>query len=434
VFFESELTNDPVYVRAQTVLIRRLFYSSDAQIYSDLPGLPEIADAVVVPLGQATSTTALRDGQRYGVIEQRFAIIPEQSGTLLIPAISVTSSVRLDAGGRSRRSGVRIGTEPIPLEVLPIPPEYPAAHPWLPAENVFVSDEWMPPGASLQVGDPVDRVVHVRVAGNLSSIIPPVADSLPDQHFRQYPEPPTLEDDSGGLSVVGRRTQTYSLIATAPGSVTLPAVEVVWWDVAARAVRTSRVPPRRLQIDGTAPLQTAEPEPVAELLPTEDPDMQAALERDVRSEQLPWPGQDRRRGLWAALLAAIAVGAIWWAMIWQRARARATATHTGALARAEPSRRERWLELKAACRRDDPAAVHRALLAYLRVHFGTSLPEALRQFRALGNGPLLDRMNAGLYQPASQTGARGDEVLRAVRQLRRGHYRRSRDPLPALYD
>ena len=91
VFFESELTRDPVYVQAQTVLIRRLYYASGAQIYSDLPGMPEIPDAIVMPIGETTSTATIRDGQRYGVIEQRFAILPERSGELTIPAISVTS-------------------------------------------------------------------------------------------------------------------------------------------------------------------------------------------------------------------------------------------------------------------------------------------------------------------------------------------------------
>ena len=104
VFFESELTAEPVYVQAETILIRRLYYSNGVQIYSDLPGVPEIENAVVIPIGDTQSSSTLSDGQRYGVIEQRFAIFPESSGTLAIPAISVTSSVRLQSGGRTRRS------------------------------------------------------------------------------------------------------------------------------------------------------------------------------------------------------------------------------------------------------------------------------------------------------------------------------------------
>ncbi|TNF85785.1 MAG: hypothetical protein EP301_09975, partial [Gammaproteobacteria bacterium] len=37
VFFETELSTNPVYVQAETVLTRRLFYSQGVQIYSDLP-------------------------------------------------------------------------------------------------------------------------------------------------------------------------------------------------------------------------------------------------------------------------------------------------------------------------------------------------------------------------------------------------------------
>jgi hypothetical protein len=103
VFFEAELSRNPVYVQAQTILTRRLFYSQGVQIYSDLPGVPEVDSAVVIPLGETQSRSVIRGGQRYGVIEQKFALFPEQSGRLIIPSISVTSSVRLQTAGRTRR-------------------------------------------------------------------------------------------------------------------------------------------------------------------------------------------------------------------------------------------------------------------------------------------------------------------------------------------
>ena len=93
VFFETTAEPQRVYVQAQSVLTRKLYYTNGVQIYSDLPGAPEIADAVVIPLGATIPGTEVRDGRTYGVVEQRFAIFPERSGTLSIPEISVTSSI-----------------------------------------------------------------------------------------------------------------------------------------------------------------------------------------------------------------------------------------------------------------------------------------------------------------------------------------------------
>lgn len=434
-FFETELTTNPVYVRAQTVMIRRLYYSSAAHIYSDLPGFPEIADAVVTPLGQATSTTTVRDGQRYGVIEQRFAIFPEQSGTMTIPAVSMTSSVRLETAGRTRRSGVRIATDPVQLEVLPIPAEYPANQPWLPAENVLISEVWEPTSTHMEVGDPVRRVLRTRVAGNVSSIIPPLDPSLPESHFQSYPEPAELMDDADGARVNGSRVQSYDLIATAPGAVSIPAVEMVWWDVAGHQVRTSRAPARSLRITGTVPPQLPVDEPATAVdLPPAEPDS----ELDVRREQVPWPGPERRRALWLLLLGATAGIAALWVLGRVLGNWRAVAYDRSTPA-AGNSERARWRALRHACRQGDQAAMHRALLAYLRSHFAASVPEALSRFREHGHGELLQRLNAGLYQPAADAsgGARpvtGRELLRAVRDLRRHRTRRNSDPLPALYD
>ena len=136
VFFELEVTPEPVYVQAQLLFVRRLFYADGAQLYGDMPAPPEISDAIVESLGQASSTTATRQGRRYGVIEQRYAVFPERSGTITIPAAAVSGSIRLPSEfDMRRRTGVRVQSEVLEIKVLPIPMDYPAAAPWLPGAS-----------------------------------------------------------------------------------------------------------------------------------------------------------------------------------------------------------------------------------------------------------------------------------------------------------
>jgi len=423
VFFESDLSTDPVYVQAQTVLTRRLYYSSGAQIYSDLPGLPEIADAIVTPLGETSSTTTIRDGRRYGVIEQRFAILPERSGELTIPAISITSSVRLQLDGRTRRSGVRIATEPLTVEVLPIPATYPADHPWLPAEELELTERWSPPDTAVAVGDPLTRTLTARIRGNVSSAIPPLSPALPARNFRRYPEPPDLEDDTSGGSVRGRREERYAVMPTAPGELRLPPTEVVWFDVNARQVRTASTPGRGMSIRGSAVSTPAAAD--SRSAGGEAPD--GSVEPAAAGRQSgQWPAPASSFWWWLAGTVVLLGAALLMAF--------GPLTMPGAAA-STLARRRAWQTLKATCRRGGPVTMQRALLAYLQAHYGTSEAEARRQFRRDGYAGILNSLNAARYgdDPAALS---GNGVLEAVRELRRRSkvQQHQRDSLPALYD
>ena len=221
VFFENELSHETVYVQAQIVLTRRLLYSAGVQLYSDLPGAPDIANAVVLTLGETAAGTVQRNGQTYGSVEQRYAIFPEASGTLSIPGISVTASVRLVEGGRVSRKGVPVGTDTAIVEVLPVPDSYPANAPWIPAEEV-VLHQTLEPTAQVSVGDTLTHELLVHIKGNVGSIAPPLALGVADQEFRQYPEGPVINDDTNGRSVSGSRLQTTSLVPLTPGRLDLP--------------------------------------------------------------------------------------------------------------------------------------------------------------------------------------------------------------------
>lgn len=275
IFFESELTIDPVYVQAQTVLIRRLYYSNGVQIYSDLPGAPEVADAVVLQLGDSRSDRVVRDGRRYGVIEQRFAIFPETSGQLTIPSISVTSSVRLQSGGRTRRSGIRVSTEELNIAVLPIPPQYPAGEPWLPAESVAIDAQWSPESSDYEIGEPVSLQLRAVAVGNVGSAIPPLQPGVSEPAFKVYPEAASLEDNTSDEHVIGQRDQSFALIPAQPGEVSIPAVSLTWWDTLANQLRVSEIPSASVTLTGqlppTAPAMTADGSNLTET-PSSDPE------------------------------------------------------------------------------------------------------------------------------------------------------------------
>lgn len=469
VFFETEIQPNPVYVQSETVLTRRLFYSTSGgvQMYSEMPGAPEIADAVVLPLGQTRAYSTQRDGINYGVVEQRFAIIPERSGKLDIPTVSITSSIRLMKNGRVRRSGVQVTSEPVSLEVLPIPAEYPADQPWLAATNLRIVELWSPNPPAFNVGEPITRHIEARVTGNVASAIPPLTNSSENgtsNAFRQYPEPPELKDATTAANVEGSRSERISLLPTTPGYAEIPPVNVTWWDVNEQKVQVTNLPAQRVKITGTAPAIDPNTEPKDErdaVSPTAvaPPTLEVAPAPDA-----PWT----QILIWGAGVSGLLLVLGW---LWQRrnrSKPEAGAAHSSSpnLANTPLSRRQSLKALEQALA-GGPASMRQGLIQFAQHCLQDKLlsKATLRQNHtpnrmALGGGsaanrsissqqaiialqehkatqPILAQLNAALYGGGTANSQSNtpsaDAVLSAARAFSKPITQTKSAALPGLY-
>ena len=422
-FFTLDVSPNPVYVQAQAVLTRRLHYSSGVQFHSDFPGAPEIPDAVVLPLGEPVASQEVRDGERYGVLEQRYAIFPERSGQLRIPEASVASSVQFQSNGRLRRAGIRASAPETLIEVLPIPPAYPADQPWLPAREVTIEDAWEPSDATLNLGDAARRTLRVRAVGNAGSSIPPLKATLPEAFFKQYPEPVALNDASDPPQLIGSREQAYSVIPARPGTVLLPELRLTWWDTANRQVRIATAPARELRIAGTlpagAPAAEAQAAADAQAAPLESP---APAVHSASEPEADYP-------IWLTALAAI--GFAGWLATYLLMRRRGKDRPAPP---PDPSQGDSWKALTAACRQGDPKAMREAWIAHLGLCWRTSASRTLSELRRHPQGSdLLQRLNRALYAPESADPVPGPELLKATRALLKKPQPAKRRPLPELH-
>ena len=428
VFFQVEVTPNPVYVQAQALMTRRLYYASGVQIYSDLPGVPDIPNAVVIPVGDTRSTTEMLPEGRYGVLQQRYAIFPEQSGSLRIPEISVTSSVRLEGSGGTRRSGIRVSTPEMRLEVLPVPASYPAGQPWLPAKQVAIRDLWEPDRLSFALGEPVRRTLTIEVTGNTGSSIPPVALGLPDTHFKQYPEPEQISESAQGMDVAGTRQQAYSIVPVAPGAPRLPELRLTWWDTVNRRVRVATAAAEQARIagdPGTAPEAASGSNPLAAQAPAPATEALAAPLPARAPSASTSPGYP----LWLVALTLFAFTG--WAATWFAMRRRGTGA---ASAPAAPSSERSWQALAAACRQGDTKTMRDAWLGHLGRCWGTAPNRTVAAIRAHDAGrPLLDRLNRRLYAPDASETIDGHEIIEATRAMLKPARAEAPPSLPELY-
>ena len=252
VFFEIETSKESVYVQEQLLFTRRLVYSNGVQLYNEIPGPPKIANALVLILGETRSGTTERNGKKYGVVEQRFAIFPEMSGKLEIPAIDITASVRLIERGRVSRKGVRVSTTDLLVNVMPVPEAYPEEAPWLPAQAIILTQTLEPGVSKANVGDTLQRRIQVRIDGNTGSILPSLNAQPSESLFSIYPTAPSIEDDTSGDSVIGFRTESSSIVPLQPGQLSLGETSITWWDTVSNEVRISVLADSRISAAGSA--------------------------------------------------------------------------------------------------------------------------------------------------------------------------------------
>ncbi|MBV6287337.1 BatD family protein [Pseudomonas aegrilactucae] len=387
VSIDASLDADSVYVQAQAVLTLRIYHS--VSLYDDSSLSPlSIAQARVEPLGESRTYEKLINGVRYGVIEMRYAIFPQQRGVLNIPALtfSATSAEgdsQADPNAPRSNKQVRVSSTALPLQVLPKPADYPADQPWLPARSLVLEERWSPDPAHTptQIGDSLTRSVIIKAEGLSSAQLPPLP-ATEANGVRRYPDQPHLRDEVGERGLVGQREEREALVPTHSGTLELPSLEVVWWNTREQHLERTSLPARGLKIE-------------------DNPSLSAETPANASSQP------DRPLWPWQLSTLVLALTTLLGFTLWWRARSRPAVLRA---AQSGPSPRTLLDDLKRACQANDPQATRQALDAWARQQPET-LAEMAARFVPLSDA--LDGLNGALYSESGQFW-QGDELWRAI--------------------
>ncbi|AHL75977.1 protein BatD [Stutzerimonas stutzeri] len=390
IFIDSSLDHDSVYVQAQVVLTLRIYHS--VSLYDDSTLSPlQMSDALVERLGEPRTYEKDINGIRHGVIEIRYALFPQKSGTLNIPAqlfSATTVAGNGDYYGSRFGKSTQVKSPEIPLQVKPKPAGYPADAPWLPATNLTLVEAWSPQPQDAQLGEALTRSLLVKAEGLSSAQLPPV-ESPAVSGLRRYPDQPSLNDAVSENGVSGSREQREALVATRAGELLLPPVELVWWNTVEDRLERSTLPERALQIADNPELQQPSPED------GETPQPQAQAHRL-------WP--------WQLSSALLALTTLLGFGLWLRARSQPAVIRT---VQSGPTPRSLLDDLKRACLANDTQTTRHALDAWARQQPET-LADMAARFVPLSDA--LDGLNGALY---SETGQRwqGEALWQAIQSL-----------------
>jgi len=370
IFLEVSLDTNSVYVQAEVIYIARLYRA--VEIREGSLTEPEINTAIIERMGEDVTFQATRNQRRYQVTERRFAVFPQQSGSLVIPptvfdgqVVSNRSTNRstdpfdrfFQSQQRLRR--VQVKSDALVLGVMPQPASF-NGDIWLPAKRLVLTESWSVDPPAFKVGEPITRTVTIQVIGQTGAQLPEF-EIHPTDGIKQYVDQPSVETGLSEGSLVGVREEKFAVIPRKSGTLVLPEIRLFWWDTEMDKEQMATIPPR-----------------VIEVAPAEISDQLSQVETSVPEEKEPvveTPSKGpvdlafvAKFGYWPWL--ALALGSGWLLTIFAwvyRAKKKRSSAKSGQTSSTsdEISLNEAKKQLKSACALNDPNQAKVALIAWV---------------------------------------------------------------------
>ncbi|MCW0391848.1 BatD family protein [Xanthomonas sacchari] len=329
VFVQTVVDDARPYVQQSVGVVVRLYLGvplSSGELDLDAP-----AGASLQRVGDDIQNRRQIDGRMYTVVERHYLLVPERSGSLLLPGARFSGRGPTgffdDYFGRGGELNARGTAQTLQVRAQPAN----APQPWLPLHELRLRYTATPQRA--KAGEAADIVVEATARGATQAQFPELPTPSVDG-AQVFAEPPQVQErfvDGGPQVTVTRR---YSIVPQAAGPLLVRGLRMPWWDVGAGAAREASLPDLTLQVQPGQGVPAPAPAPVAPAAPTLSvvpADTAVAPTHTLRGWLASSP-------LWMALAAGFAV--LWLATLvwaWRRLRrARGVAALPGSAANAAP--------------------------------------------------------------------------------------------------
>ena len=299
---------ESVAVQGQLIITMRLMSDTNISAYEFGELLIDNVDVVTEALGDVKRFQTRLGDKPYLVLEQKFALFPQNSGDMEINP--VLGQVRLSSTSSSvfdpfqRRGEIRsVSSPPLKIRVTGIDPAF-SGKQWLPATNLRLSEVWQSDLDKLVAGEPITRTIMLVAEGLTAAQLPPL-EQLQVDGIKQYPDQAALDDQRSDKGIVGVRQQKVALIPTSGGRYTLPEISLPWWNIETGQEEVAKIPSRTITVAAAAegPQVSTESAVMPQVAPQSGP------------VQSPNRQQSNRFWVWLSLFLAcgwFASAALWW--------------------------------------------------------------------------------------------------------------------------
>lgn len=431
-FIESAVDLKTPYLQQMVHYRVQLFYR--AKLAEGRLSNPEIDNVLIQQLGEDREFTTKRNGVGYRVVERNYALFPQQSGSITIPAPVLDARIIVPASrGRSgspindlfnsgrlnTTKAVRIrGTAEV-LEVRPRPPAH-QHEPWLPAKSLQLSEVWHPEQEEISVGQPLSRTLTIEAEAVSGTMLPDL-EPAPINGFKLYPEPASQQSQATTEGMVGRKVRKIAYIPTQAGQFTLPALELKWWNSRENRMELAQLPARTITV---LPAAGSSPQPPAERVPQQQPlisNTPSTASTAATVPQAPTVNTTRQPTLWLWTTVLFALLWLMSLLLWWRNRNRVTKAAMPPADTVTPKSCSHYRKaFQQGCRDHHPQQARTALLQWASCHWTDAPPIGLEGVAERLDNPmvseLLSELDRALYQQAEQRWD-GAPLLQHLNQL-----------------
>ena len=389
-FLEVQATPDKPFVQSQVIYSLRLYRR--VQIAQASLSEPELKEAVIEKLGEDSNYTTQIKGVDYWVTERKYAIFPQQSGVLTIPALTLNAEIVSAQAGRNSFFGQaitqnkRVSSKPITLNVQAVPEALKQAA-WLSAESLQLTEQWSDSQLQVKVGEPLTRTVTLVAKGSTVGQLPELSTQIAVEGIKTYPDQPQLQEAKNNDGLTAMRQEKIAFIANKAGEYQLPAIDVAWFNSKTQQLETAHLP--AVTIKALAVTEAVE----TQVAPT------------VQVPQITSVENQDQVHLWQTIAGLLALGwlinGVWWFK--HSPKSQAVMVPAKTLVNAAEA------NLKQACQSNNSQAAKQALLAYF----------AVDSLAAIGaTGSFADEINGlNRYLYSGQTSEwHGDGLWQAFKQ------------------
>lgn len=251
VFIEAQADAASPYVQQAVGYIVRLYYATSlisGQLDQDAP-----EGATLQRVGEDVRYQRDVGGRRYTVVERRYLLIPERSGTLRIPGARFRGQGMGgffdELFGDGRRELAARG--PVQsLRVRPLPADAP--RPWLPLRGLELA--YLDTPTEARAGEAATVIVELRADGANATQLPELTLPVP-QDAQVFADTAQVDEgfDRGRPQV--RIVRRFSVVPSKAGALRIAGPRLQWWDVEAGRTRTTDLPELRLRVSPGAASQ-----------------------------------------------------------------------------------------------------------------------------------------------------------------------------------
>lgn len=420
IFMQVTVDKKSVYVQEQVLVSIKLFSKFDwrgkeLQVF-------ELDNAIYEAVSENEYITKI-NGTPHVVYEVILAIYPQKSGSLVFPSLEF--AVQLRGQRRSLLSFgsgpiSRVHSTPINISVKPIPANN-GTSTWLPAKSVQLQQHWSHNIASLVAGEPVTRTITMTAEGLSKSQLPPL--NIPEHpEINAYTDQEQTDEERSSRGITSQRIETVAMVPNRAGRITLPAVEVKWWNTEKNTYEIARIPEQTLT--ATMPLNA---QSVAIAQPPQITSAASASAQEIKLAKLTR----------ALIITQIVTGVLLLLFITLYIRGR---TRKSTI---EPQKTQKnysdkivWQLLKRAASSNNLPQVRENLLLWAENHWQTPI-RSLAAIAQHANDPtlgkLLELLDQNIYA-GSNTEFNAEKLLQSIQALRIAKRDKTEDPrLKTLY-